>query len=307
MVRRAFPKRRISRFEVLSGGLINTNLHLQFDNEVSVVLRIYRDGAAACRKEVALHRLVQQHVPVAAMIDAEPDGSEGSYAFSILEYIDGITFQQLKRTSQEAMWEAAYSAGRVLAAVGNHQFDKPGQILVDSNSGGVTIGERFVDANHQVPELVDQFLASPTLQKRISHQLIADLRAFFREWSGDLEQFIDDRNLVHCDFGDRNLLVNNRNGRWEIAAVLDWELAISGSPLLDVGHFLRYDYAMPLREPHFSRAFVENGGRLPHDWKKIVRVFDLAGLVECLTHKRLPAEVEAEIVQLIEATLAMSK
>jgi aminoglycoside phosphotransferase (APT) family kinase protein len=306
MIRRAFPKRRISRFEVLSGGLINTNLRIHFENDESaVVLRIYRDGADACRKEAALHRLVQEHVPVAKIIHAEPDGIEASQAFSILEYIDGITFQQLQRTKQrEAIAEAAYSAGRVLGAVGRYQFEEPGQILIDNASGELMIGERFVDANHQVPEMVDLFLASPTLRKRISHELIAELSAFFREWSADIEQFIDDRNLVHCDFGNRNVLVNNKNGRWEIAAILDWELAISGSPLMDVGNFLRYDYATPVREPHFSRAFVEHGGRLPDDWQNIVRVFDLSGLVECLTHDRLPPEVEAEIVQLIHATLA---
>ena len=32
-----------------------------------------------------------------------------------------------------------------------------------------------------------------------------------------------------------------RAGRWAVAAVLDWEFAVSGSPLADVGHFLRYE------------------------------------------------------------------
>ena len=30
-------------------------------------------------------------------------------------------------------------------------------------------------------------------------------------------------------------------GRWKVAAVLDWEFAISGSPLADLGSFLRYE------------------------------------------------------------------
>jgi hypothetical protein len=48
--------------------------------------------------------------------------------------------------------------------------------------------------------------------------------------------------------------------------VLDWEFAFLGSPLLDVGHFLRYERAArPLREPHLSRGFLEDGGKLPED------------------------------------------
>src|SRR6185437_6695629 len=44
-------------------------------------------------------------------------------------------------------------------------------------------------------------------------------------------------------------------GTWTVAAVLDWEFAVSGSPLLDIGHFLRYECASrPLAEPHFSNS-----------------------------------------------------
>jgi fructokinase len=93
---------------------------------------------------------------------------------------------------------------------------------------------------------------------------------------------------------------------WAVAAILDWELAFSGSPLLDVGHFLRYELdATPLREPYFSRAFVEHGGHLPDNWRLVVKLIDLTGLVECLTHDELPSDVEAELFALIDATLAM--
>ena len=94
------------------------------------------------------------------------------------------------------------------------------------------------------------------------------------------------------------------NGRWQVVAVLDWEFATSASPLIDVGHFLRYETPdAGLREPHFSRAFVESGGVLPDDWRRLSRVLDLTGLVHCLTHEQLPEDVAGEILQLINATL----
>ena len=95
MVRQAFKDRTVSRFEILSGGLINTNLRVQLDSGESVVLRVHRDGAASCRKELALHRLVRETTPVASIIHAEPEGVDGSSAFTILEYVEGITFQEL--------------------------------------------------------------------------------------------------------------------------------------------------------------------------------------------------------------------
>jgi fructokinase len=109
---------------------------------------------------------------------------------------------------------------------------------------------------------------------------------------------------VHGDFGNRNILVREENGKWVVAAVVDWEFAFSGPPLLDVGNFLRYELrSQPLREPHFSKAFVEYGGVLPDNWRDLVRVVDLTGLVELLTHDELPADLEVELLELIKATV----
>ena len=148
----------------------------------------------------------------------------------------------------------------------------------------------------QVPRLLDSFLESKHLQQRIDASLQQQLHNFIWSWADRLQAFDNDSNLVHCDFGNRNILVDCVEGRWQVAAVLDGEFALSGSPLLDVGHFLRYETQdMPLREPYFSRAFVESGGFLPDDWRRISLVLDLTGLVECLTHDRLPDDIADEI------------
>jgi aminoglycoside phosphotransferase (APT) family kinase protein len=148
------------------------------------------------------------------------------------------------------------------------------------------------------------FLESENLQRRVDSSLRQKLHNFIWSWSNHLRAFCDERHLVHCDFGNRNILVNCVSGRWKVVAVLDWEFALSGSPLLDVGHFLRYETAdTSLREPYFSRAFVESGGVLPPDWRRLSQVLDLTGLVHCLTHAQLPDVVALEILQLIEATL----
>lgn len=123
-------------------------------------------------------------------------------------------------------------------------------------------------------------------------------------WSSRLPDLEESPCLVHNDFGKRNIVVRRENGKWIVAAILDWELAFSGSPLLDIGHFLRYERISALQiEPHFSQGFVEHGGRLPDNWREISRVIDLSGLVECLTHDELPLDVEIELLELINATL----
>jgi aminoglycoside phosphotransferase (APT) family kinase protein len=109
---------------------------------------------------------------------------------------------------------------------------------------------------------------------------------------------------VHGDYNKSNVLVREAAGTWSVAAVLDWELAISGSALSDFGSFLRYERASrPVAEPHFSTGYSQAGGRLPEDRRRLARLVDLAALCESLTHEQLPESVVEELVELMRATV----
>src|SRR5215213_6920479 len=123
----AFPGRRVLQFAELSGGLINTNIKIDFDDGAPVVLRIYRDGAVARRKELAIYRLISERVPVPSVLFSSTDVIDNLPAFSFVQYVEGFTFQQLKRTmNRSAIAEAAYSVGATLAVVSSFQFNHPG-------------------------------------------------------------------------------------------------------------------------------------------------------------------------------------
>ncbi|PYS73914.1 MAG: hypothetical protein DMF69_03475 [Acidobacteria bacterium] len=155
-----------------------------------------------------------------------------------------------------------------------------------------------------MPRLLDTFLESAKCQQRLGLKLVDEVHNFVWSWVWDLRNLDDEHRLVHSDFGNRNILVSEERGRWVVAAIIDWEFAFSGSPLLDVGHFLRYErFSQSLCEPHFSQAFVAHGGKLPDNWRELVRVIDLTALVELLTHDELPADVEAELLELTRATI----
>ena len=131
-------------------------------------------------------------------------------------------------------------------------------------------------------------------------------RASALVWSfaNQLASLDSETKLVHGDFGSRNLLVHKVGGNWRVAAVLDWEFAIAGSALADVGHFLRYEtMAHPTVEPHFSNGYLSGGGRLPSGWRQLARVVDLIALCESLTHDALPSTVIAELNELVSATI----
>jgi hypothetical protein len=129
-VARALGDEYITGFEVLAGGLINTNLEVRFNSgRAPVVLRLYRDGAEVCRKEIAISHLVCANLRVPRVIFAEPDGFEGSPAFAVFEYVNGIPFQSLKRSNDKAaIQQAAASVGRTLAEIGRFHFPKAGRL-----------------------------------------------------------------------------------------------------------------------------------------------------------------------------------
>jgi fructokinase len=114
-----------------------------------------------------------------------------------------------------------------------------------------------------------------------------------------------ERRLVHSDFGGPNLLVDRgADGRWGVSAVLDWEFAFSGPPLVDVGHMLRYERReRPRVEPWFSEGFLAGGGTLPEGWRELARALDLTALCEFLTRPALPESFVPELVELIAATV----
>jgi len=155
-----------------------------------------------------------------------------------------------------------------------------------------------------MPRFVDLCLASSRLERRMPADLRDRASGLVWQWAPQLARLDEEARLVHGDFNGRNLLVRCLAGRWSVVAVLDWEFAVSGSPLADLGHFLRYERdSSPLAEPHFSNGYLHAGGKLPPDWRQLSRRVDVIALCESLTHHHLPNTVVAELLELIRAAV----
>lgn len=101
-----------------------------------------------------------------------------------------------------------------------------------------------------------------------------------------------------------NILVRQFNERWHVSAVLDWEFAFAGSPLIDIGNMFRYSHLHPpVFEKEFLRGYQEQGGVLPSEWKKVAKLVDLLSLCEFLNAPTPPNALLHEVTALIIATL----
>ena len=264
------------------------------------MLRIYEHDASLCQKEVDLIRLLGGSVPVPEVIHAEPAGIEDLPPFALVSFVEGISFRELKRTGdREAIAQAAQSAGETLAAMGRTTFPKAGWL-----GPGPSVTAPLLEGADPLPRFLDLCLASSNVARRMDAALRDRSHTLIWSYAPQLSRLYDATSLVHGDFNKRNLLVRRVAGRWAVAAVLDWEFAVSGSPLADLGSFLRYERALsPLIEPHFSAGYLRSGGALPGDWRRLARVIDLTALCESLTHDALPGGIVTELVELVRAAV----
>jgi aminoglycoside phosphotransferase (APT) family kinase protein len=217
-----------------------------------------------------------------------------------MRYVEGISFRDLRRTGDaEAVTQAASSAGETLAAIGRATFSKPGWLTPGPNVGGP-----LLEGPDPLPNFVDVCLASTQLQRRLPADLRDRIHALVWSWAPQMADLDKVACLVHGDFNKRNLFVRSIGGRWVVAAVFDWEFAVSGSPLADLGHFLRYERnSRPLTEPYFSEGYLRAGGILPQNWRQLARLIDLVSICENLTRDDLFDLVEIELIGLARATV----
>jgi aminoglycoside phosphotransferase (APT) family kinase protein len=301
VVQTAFLHGHVIGAHPLAEGLRNANFKLELDCTPDVVvLRIYEHDASLCEKELDLMRLIGGSVPVPEVIYAEPRGWEDLPPFTLMRHIEGISFHELhRRGDTRAISEAAHSVGETLAAIGRTTFAKSGWL-----APGPTVTDPPLEGADPVPRFVDKCLESPNLQQRVPSNLRGRTHAFVWSMAPQLTNLDPQAQLVHGDFGKRNLLVRSMAGQWRVAAVLDWEFAMSGTPLTDLGHFLRYEQESgPVAEPHFSDGYLQAGGKLSQNWRQLARLIDLTALSESLTHDHLPDTVVTELVELIHATV----
>ncbi len=270
------------------------------DSDQSLVLRLYDRDPSACALELDLMRLVRADVPVPEIIYAEPEERQGTPPFVLMEYVEGIQLRELKRRRDPAaLAQAARSIGEVLARISSYRFDRPGTL-----GPGPTLHTHEIEST---PQIIEDCLASPTFQANVPATVAEKIRTMTRCWAERLASLGRECSLVHGDFNNRNTLVresNGHRGRWEVAAIIDWECAFSGSPLWDVASILRYERpSRPPMEPYFSQACLSAGMILPDEWRALARVADLARSCQTLSSDSVPADVIAEVLELVRATV----
>jgi aminoglycoside phosphotransferase (APT) family kinase protein len=159
-----------------------------------------------------------------------------------------------------------------------------------------------LEGSNPIPRFIDHCLDTDNLQGRVPADVRDRIHQIIWNWAPELASLDTQSQLVHSDWSHRNLLVRRTDGRWRVAAILDWEFAVAYTPLTDIGHFLlRHERrSMDIIEPEFIRGYLDGGGTLPENWRQLARLVDLMAICEGLTHAHLPEAATKELVDLVQ-------
>ncbi|MFF1690972.1 MULTISPECIES: phosphotransferase family protein [unclassified Streptomyces] len=307
LTRHALPGALLHEMDPLPGGFTNDMALLTAHRPDAVgaeryVLRRYRPSSSrvprnTCAVEVAvLGRAAARAVPVTSVVAADPHGRATGRPTLLYRFVDGTPLSQVLANGPASGEARALgrAVGAVLARIGRVRLHRPGVFgdssLVPAPDGAAPLGDLPGFVDHCLVTAASDGAPSGTDSAVLSGTDSAALRALARRGPGALTAVAGERSLVHGDFNPKNVLVQQRAGQWSVAAVLDWELAFSGSPLFDVGNMLRFAHEYP---PAFTTGFVDGfrggNGRLPADWLRLSRTLDLFALADILTAPPDPA------------------
>lgn len=274
MVAQAYPGSQLLQYEIIAGGCANLNIKVWLENEAQpLILRVYLRDKAAAFREQKLAILLHKTIPIPQVYFI---GDEGEYRFAIMEYREGITLRELLLGNQSYdMTSIMYEVGQILAKLQANQFVRSG--MFDEN---LKVAEFIIPADYMT--FATSCLTHPRIVETLGDEIIAKLRFYFEKYNVYFPDE-DQHHLVHADFDPANILVVNRQGKWQISAILDWEFAFSSSSLWDVANMLRYSHHMPdTFEKAFLKGLRQGGAELIENWRICIYLLNCLSLLDCL-------------------------
>ena len=286
MVRAGLPDANVAGFAMLEGGLANTNIRVDLAGG-RVLLRLYQRDPAQAEKEAAIARRLAGRVPVPRFVHL---GDFGGQRFALLEWIDGMPLDAAL-TDAAARTMLGRAVGETLARIHAVHFERAG--LLD---GALAVAAPIVADGAWLARFLRATLidggGARFVPRDLADAAIAFALANDAPWGGPF-------CLSHCDYNGSNILV--RDGR--VAAVLDWEFAMAGTPAPDFGNLMRNHPETDFQDA-VAAGYAAAGGHLPEHWRRLARIADLAAWADFLDRPVVDPALADDALAALRETIA---
>ena len=286
----------IASVTLLTGGFINTNYRLWLRDGTSLVLRISA-RSIDFKKELSVLKHVYGRVPVPAVI---AEGFSKPYPFALIEFIEGtLLSDSLSQLDSGDLDKVAVEAGTTLQAI--HSFDLGKAGFFDENFVFNPVLDNFGGSLY---DYICSNLSAGRVRERLGEELAERALASVRAKRDVYWSIPNSTRLIHCDYNLKNILIRRVGAVWRVVGILDWEFAIGGSPLVDIGNFLRFEDELPsgFREP-FIQGYLSDSNELPGNWREVAKLLDLAAMVNFLESEGDAPKTFGTAISVIEKTV----
>lgn len=259
----------VSDISILGDGFANTNYHFSVNKgATSYVLRLSQRNLEQFKKEIEVLHFVMNRIPVPKVIATNYSCET---PFAILEYTEGILFSSaLESADEHSNCKMSFSIGHILSVI--HSFDMGGSGFFNDK---FEFTERFNNFGKAYFDYMIKCLELKHVTERMGSELHKKINDLIEHNMDMLTSLSGAERLIHCDFNGKNIVMSNN----KVRAVLDWEFASAGHPLVDIGNFLRFeeDYTESIINS-FVEGYKSELGELPQGWREIAKLLDLAAM-----------------------------
>jgi aminoglycoside phosphotransferase (APT) family kinase protein len=257
----------------ISEGCRTTNYIIETEGITKrYILKIFFSTEQNYKKEIKLLSKLKEEgiTPVPKIYRVSKHESIEDREYAIYEYKQGKTIGQAIGEGYIVSEEFVRDVAKYLAMVHNCKFRKAG--FLDEN----------LNLDIEVPALFlwYEMFMGVNARNRLGKDIVGKINRIVKENEKILLELDKDIRLVHGDFQGTNILVKDN----KLSGILDWEFAMAGHPIADIGQFFRYEeYFDNNLIQAFEDEYNKNSDyKLMENWYKISKLRDLTNLIQLI-------------------------
>jgi len=260
----------------INEGCRTTNYIIKTNEEQNkYILKIFFATEQNYNKEIKLLTRLKEDksIPVPQIYKVSSHEIIQNREYAIYEYMEGKSVGQAVDKGYVLKEIFVKDAAKYLAQIHSYKFNKAG--FLDKN----------LNLKEELPSLILWYELSmgDCAKKRLGKNIIDKINRIVKENEKVLIELDQDIRLVHGDFQGTNILIKDDR----LSGILDWEFAMAGHPLADIGQFFRYEecFNKDLIQAFESEYNKNSSYKLMTDWYKISKLRDLVNMIQLINAK----------------------
>lgn len=284
-------KDEIRNITPVNEGCRTSNYIITGNDNKKYILKIFFQNEQEYKKEYKILDMLKDSIPVQKIYKFDRSAFIENKYYVIYKFLEGKTLSKTLNNGEIISEKIIREAADILADIHKTNFDSVG--FLDEN---LNVEYNLKPLN----QWYDEFMTD-VVKSRLGEEIVQKIRMIIQDNIDDLLSMDSNSRLVHGDFQGTNILIDNN----KISGIIDWEFAMSGHPLSDIGQFFRYEEyfdeeSILIFEEQYRKKSNYN---LPHNWYKLSRIRDLANLIQLMGFEEdMPnkyAEIKGIITKLV--------